>query len=131
MLQLEKCHQIASQCEMRSNSPAVTREQSSITPRNSKGSLTSLKIHQSKWQVERNPTLPMQLEKTRRFTPSTRDEAQVPSVPRMQSQVPSQNLKGVLIPFTQHKRFPQICNVIREEPQLSHNHSRRAPVFTN
>ena len=43
MPQLEKHHQIPPQCEMRSDSPAATREHFSVAARTSKGALTSLK----------------------------------------------------------------------------------------
>ena len=52
MLQLEKHHKIAPQCEMRPHFPAVTLQHSSTSPHNLKGALISLK------QNERVPEVP-------------------------------------------------------------------------
>ena len=71
LLQLEKNHKIPPQQEMRTDSPALTREQSHIPPQNSKGGLTSF------MQIQGPPEKPAQLERNPDFPATTREEPSV------------------------------------------------------
>ena len=122
-------------CELRPDSPAVTPEHSRTRPRNSNGDLTSLRQHKRLPEFlvvlgEEPQASRRNSRQTKRFPRQREMRPFSPAVPREQSQVPSQNSTGGLIPFMQLKgaqRSPSQLEVkakfpttTRKEPCVSH-----------
>ena len=131
--QLNKHHEIPTQCELRPNSPAVTREESGNPTCTLKGDLTSLR------QDERLPevsvatrvelqTSSLNLRKSTRFHSQCEIRSLSPAAPQEQSRVPSLNSKGALTPVMQFKRFPEISITTQEESRISPLISRRGLI---
>ena len=94
------------ECEMCPNSPAVTREEPSVPPCNSKGALTSLRHHErlpwgTRGSSTGTPNFWWQLEKPRDPPLQARLESFSPEA------APSQNWKGCSIPFSNLRGSPR------------------------
>ena len=109
---------------MRPYSPAVTREESLVSPHNSKEGLIPLRQH------ERFPEVPIEtrdkpkathrnLRNTMRFPPPGEKRPNSLEVIRQQSHAPPHNSKGDLTFLRQYKRIPEVPVATRVEPQAS------------
>ena len=80
-------------------------------------------------ELERNPKFPAATRENQEILPSTPDEALFCYSVSREIPPPLLSLKGNLTPFMQLKNFPDIPICTREEHQVSHVNSRRAPFF--
>ena len=130
-----KHQEMPSQCEMRLDYPAVTSEQSHTPHGNLKEDLTSLiqheRFHEVSVATQGEPQASrFNSRKTTKFTSQHEMNHFSPAAPRQQSQFPSQNLKGGLIPFMQLKMFHGYPSPLEGNPKFPTT-TREGPMFSN